>query len=94
MNEAQSKLFEVISANFTPVNDQAQYLFEEAFQDVVNSFGGCLICYGKGWSSYLESTRVVSPGNGEKDSISHSKAKIKYCNCSRGKQLQELFEDK
>lgn len=52
MEEYQNKLQNIISTHFTITDTSEQGLREAAqlVQDVADSFGGCVKCWGMGWT--------------------------------------------
>lgn len=67
-----------------------------AFESIEKSYGGCHICYGKGystvngqWAGHDTDTDIGSRGG----IVRGGKAvEMKYCTCARGKQLESLLE--
>jgi hypothetical protein len=51
------------------------------------AFGGCKICYGKGYATTIEGTKTIRGNNND------WRTHIKYCSCERGKQLAQLKQD-
>jgi hypothetical protein len=74
-----------------------QSIIEEAEDRTAKSFGGCTICYGKGyatvndrWVGYDTDEDIGSPGGtivGGKNFV------MKFCVCDRGKQLKGLLNE-
>ena len=58
------------------------------------AFGGCLTCYGKGYSTELVGKTIASGDFiGQKDKVlSKGGVKIHFCSCNRGKQLEKLLK--
>ncbi len=60
---------------------------EDVLKETEKAFGGCKLCYGKGYSTeqqgYVGSSRDVFRG---------PKLEVHPCSCERGKQMQELFK--
>lgn len=62
--------------------------FAEGSKETAKAFGGCLGCYGKGYSTVIVGYSDESAGTkwSEKD--------ILYCKCDRGTQLKKIIGDR
>lgn len=71
-------------------------MLEYARNETAKAYGGCKKCYGKGYSTVsFGHTKAEADFIGEKQRIIKSGGvKITFCSCSRGKQLEELMEEK
>ena len=70
------------------------YLQQE-IAEVEKAYGGCRNCYGKGYATVIEGTTwsdtdtdIGSRGGSGKD----TSQTIKYCDCPRGKQLEQEID--
>lgn len=52
----------------------------------------CGKCYDKGYSTVFSSIRTYPDFIGDKGHLSKPRIRIKFCNCSRGKQLERLIK--
>ena len=57
---------------------------------LIKAFGGCEICYGKGYATSFVGRRGFEDFGGE-GFIKTPTMHVSFCSCSRGKQLKELF---
>lgn len=64
-----------------------------AITRIEKAYGGCTKCYGKGFSSeYKGAQYACADFPGDKSGIvKGEEVGINYCDCSRGKDLQEMF---
>lgn len=66
---------------------ELQYLITkdvaQACEKISKAFGGCTLCYGKGYSTSING--YSDEGTGEK----WQEEEILYCKCARGEQLRE-----
>ena len=58
-------------------------------KEIEKAYGGCHLCYGKGYATVRYGLRASGDFEGDKDYVDPIKTHIKYCSCSRGKQLKE-----
>lgn len=61
-----------------------------AERETAKAFGGCHLCYGKGYSTIWAGTTGSADFHGDKDVSVPPNDTVKYCNCDRGKRLEEL----
>ena len=61
-------------------------LLEGEKQKLAKAYGGCTLCYGKGYATGAEFWRGRGKTWGRPN-------KIKYCTCDRGKQLATLNKE-
>lgn len=65
------------------LTDYVLNLLESEKQKLAKAYGGCTLCYGKGYATGAEFWRGRGKTWGRPN-------KIKYCTCDRGKQLATL----
>lgn len=93
----QPELSEMLEGNFTKLFKQLQKdlirkLIRTEKLKVEKAYGGCRLCYGKGFSTY----RYGTIGHGEPDLGDTGvygepiTTHMNFCSCDRGKQLKEL----
>jgi hypothetical protein len=84
-----SKIIIDEAANFT----EKQW---KVIDKVIKSFGGCLKCYGKGYSTEMIGKTIARAYFiGQKDKVlSKGGVKIHLCSCNRGNQLEDILNRK
>jgi len=60
-------------------------LFSTQQAQIEKAFGGCRKCYGKGYSTWRH-------GETYRGKTSNMRNDIKFCDCERGEQLQDILE--
>ena len=66
------------------MRDEVLALITSRDQQIAKAYGGCTNCYGKGYSTYS--------GEYSARDMSWPDEKVKYCDCSRGKQLEVVHQ--
>lgn len=59
--------------------------YTKGYEDASKAFGGCTLCYGKGYAT----VDALWVGGG----LMQKAASIRFCECDRGKQLQEIISN-
>ena len=65
----------------------------EAQKQTEKAFGGCVLCFGKGFFTYRYGYSYGADFEGDKRALTTLKTRINPCTCDRGKQLRELLKD-
>lgn len=63
-------------------------LISRVTTELEKAYGGCHLCYGKGYATTWEGTETRNSHHPELAIAPHQQ--IKYCTCDRGKQLSEM----
>ena len=74
------------------LNDFKQALtsvYEEGEKNAAKAFGGCKKCYGKGYSTVIDSTTYHADFPGDK-TYTKPNNPMRFCSCDRGEQLEAL----
>jgi len=58
---------------------------------IKKAFGGCLHCYGKGYSTVKQRVKGNDDFTG-KPAVNYELPRMRFCDCERGKGLQEELE--
>lgn len=66
-------------------------LVTEAERATAKAYGGCKICYGKGYSTTIEGT-IGYEDFGDDGFETPPHEQMKFCECDRGKQLERLLK--
>lgn len=85
------------SHQFTELVDAIMQLIEADRRAIEKAYGGCRLCYGKGYATVIEYASgfdtdedIGSPGG----KVFFRQSPMRYCKCGRGKQLAALMEAK
>jgi hypothetical protein len=62
-------------------------------EEVGRAFGGCKKCYGKGYATTLDFTVGSADFQGDVEYMKQNPI-MRFCDCERGKQLQNLWNQK
>lgn len=104
MTEKLREVEYIIDAVETRLNKEGQLLTEDAedylrqtltadreavVRETEKAFGGCKKCYGKGYSTVIDSTTCHADFIGDK-TYSKTNNPVRFCSCDRGIQLQAL----
>jgi hypothetical protein len=80
--------------NMHPINETIvetksalKALLADQNKKLAKAYGGCIICYGKGYAT-------VRHGETYRGTTHNMRTDIKYCTCDRGKQLEFLFTER
>ena len=57
------------------------------------AFGGCKLCYGKGYATVKDRTKCYADFIGDKSYVKENNP-VKPCTCDRGKQIEKLINIK
>ncbi len=62
-----------------------------ALEETEKAFGGCKLCYGKGYATQAEVIKYSADFIGDKE-FSTKQTSIILCSCDRGQQLKKLLK--
>ncbi len=65
---------------------------KDKVEEVSKAFGGCTRCYGKGYATVRYGFNAHADFIGDKSYKYGKKTHMEFCNCDRGKQLEELIK--
>lgn len=73
---------------------ESEFRIKIAIRETQKAFGGCLICYGKGYYTYRQGIRGSSDFEmGVKGFQDPIITHVGYCKCDRGVQLETLVQN-
>lgn len=83
------------SNNYKEALQNLTRIIGEERADEAKAFGGCRICYGKGYATYKTSAGGYATdgdiGGPEGPFRQDLPVEMRYCECDRGKQLKKLI---
>ena len=73
------------------MNNSDWQTLEEQTSKTKKAYGGCELCYGKGYSTQIVGTRISTDFEGDKEVITPHVIHMNFCTCERGKHLEGLI---
>ena len=67
-------------------------IFDKAKKETEKAFGGCLKCYGKGYSTNFYGTSNSPDFEGDRYYESKKRVHVTPCSCERGKQISTFLK--
>lgn len=87
----KEKIANIVDMYFTVKETQGPDKLNQALDELIQVFGDCTKCFGKGYSTNYVGTDASADSGGDRGYVNPLKINVTPCNCHRGKQVRKLF---